>query len=178
MIEQEQTEATKQEKPLWIGMLKAALLGLMIGAVLASLAYISTQQPKVWFDRQWAGLALYRGGYRSWTLSFCDGFTIAPGTYTNGLAKMVPVTLDLKTMKMRYGYHWPTFSHSDLRPFLKANNLGDGWPPQDIRTTSNVFLTVPDVTALNWGSNIVLTVTNTGTMQIDFPPDISRGDNP
>jgi hypothetical protein len=51
-------------------------------------------------------------------------------------------------------------------------------PPQDIRTTSNVFLTVPDVTALNWGSNIVLTVTNTGTMQIDFPPDISRGDNP
>lgn len=108
----EQTEGTEPEKKSPLGRF---LFHFLIVVAAAGIGYLCSQQPKVWFDRQWAGLALYKGGYRSWTLSFCDGFTIAPGTYTNAIAKMVPVTIDEKTGTLRYGYHWPKYHHVDIR---------------------------------------------------------------
>jgi hypothetical protein len=36
------------------------------------LGYLASQKPKVWCDREWAGVALLKGGYRSWTMRFCD----------------------------------------------------------------------------------------------------------
>lgn len=151
-----------KENPPW----RALFWGCISGLIAAFVGYISTQQPKVWFDRQWCGLALCRGGYRSWTLSFCDGFTLAPlkkEITTQDLShppietrfKMVPVTIDEKKGTMRYGYHWPTYSHSDLRPFLKRNNLGDGWNAQNIIVQSNVVFTVTNIGNLrfDWGTN-------------------------
>lgn len=110
-----------KEKPVWLGALLVCLVGGVAGFAMALSIYISTQQPKLWLDRQWAGLALYKGGYRSWSLSFCDGFTIAPGTYTNALARMVPVTIDEKQGTTRYGYHWPKYAHNDIRLLLKKH---------------------------------------------------------
>jgi len=46
---------------------------IFVISVIISLAYISTQKPKVWCNRQWAGLALYKGRYRSWCVTFRDG---------------------------------------------------------------------------------------------------------
>ncbi len=163
--QQEETEATEKGKLTWWQLLFIVFNCWLVVNVLVAGVYISTQQPKVWFDRQWAGLALCKGGYRSWTLTFCDGFTIAPGSYTNGIAKMVPVTIDERKGTMRYGYHWPRYNHSDIRNFLEGT-------PGNYRVKSNVFVS----SGLNWGtnltasgsSNIVLTVTNTGDVHLKF----------
>lgn len=83
----------------------AALVGLVIGATI----YASTQRPKVWCDRQWAGIALYNGGYRSWTLSFCDGFAHLDG-------KWQPVVVETNGYRKGY-FHWPKYGHVDVRKF-------------------------------------------------------------
>ena len=97
------------------------LTNICLVAVLCWAGYLGTQQPKVWFNRQWAGVALYRGGYRSWHLSFCDGFTVQ----VDGL--LGPVVFK-KNGEVRSGYYLlPKFGRADARPFLK----GEIVPEQD-----------------------------------------------
>lgn len=68
-----------------------------------------SQQPKVWCNRQWAGVALLKGGYRSWTISFCDGFL--------GGIETQPVVVTATGYRKGY-YHWPKFDHVDVREFI------------------------------------------------------------
>ena len=83
--------------------------------------YLATQQPKVWCDRQWAGLALYRGGCRSWTVSFCDGFAVFDDDI--GPGHWEPFTFGGPEGIQR-GYHrWPQFNHADIRGLLQSNRV-------------------------------------------------------
>jgi len=84
------------------------ILLFAFASVILAGTYIWSQQPKIWWNRQHAGFALFRGGYRSWVIQFCDG-----ETFING--KFQPVVVDeLKGVRPGY-YRWPRFRHSDLR---------------------------------------------------------------
>lgn len=146
--------------PTFLLALKDFAITLVVGAIGAWFGYLGSQQPKVWFDRQWAGMALYKGGYRSWTLSFCDGFTVAPGTYTNGIVKMVPVTIDTKSGKMRYGYHWPTYAHTDIRRLITEQGEIRPGVKVDYGLVTNSTSAWP--VNLSGMSNITIQLTNTG----------------
>jgi len=101
-------------KSFWRGLNRRAyLLGVVVGLGVI-VGYMLSQQPKIWCDRQWAGIALYKGGYRSWTLTFCDGFQRIDGKW-----QRVTIT----TNSIRKGYHWPTYRHADLK------RLGIAPPP-------------------------------------------------
>lgn len=69
--------------------------------------YILTQQPKVWCDRESAGIALLKGGYRSWKLRFCDGYVHRDGQWQ-------PIVFTANTYRNGY-FSWPKFSHVDVR---------------------------------------------------------------
>jgi hypothetical protein len=71
------------------------------------LGYVASQKPKVWCNRQWAGIALLNGGYRSWTMRFCDGEAFLDG-------KMQPVVITTNGYRKGY-FSWPQFSHVDVR---------------------------------------------------------------
>lgn len=90
---------------------KTILILRVFAAVLLFIsAYILTQRPKVWCDQEWAGIALTRGGYRSWTMRFCDG-----RTWFDGKLKPVVIT----TNGYREGYFWfPQFNHVDVRKII------------------------------------------------------------
>jgi hypothetical protein len=80
----------------------------LLAAAVAPLIWILTQRPRVWADRQWAGMALTRGHYRSWSVSFCDGFRLDE-------SGMVPVVIE--NGKVRDGYFSsPRFAHCAVPP--------------------------------------------------------------
>ncbi len=83
------------------------ILGALLFCFVAgTVAYVLTQRPKVWCNRQWAGIALTKGGYRSWHVSFCDGEMLIGD-------KFHPVVLEGDG---RIGYYrWPRFGHIDVR---------------------------------------------------------------
>lgn len=87
-------------KIMWIGI---AVVGLVFGA------YVAWQQPKVWCNKQWAGVALLRGGYRSWTVSFCDG-----QTWLDNTGKLYPVVVTTNGYRKGF-YRFPKFNHVDVR---------------------------------------------------------------
>jgi hypothetical protein len=116
---------------------RSAIFLLSALAILSLAAwYLHYQDAKIWCDRQWAGLALYRGGYRSWTLTFADGFTLENG-------KQVPITIDRGKGVVRRGYHWPQFAHTDIRPFLFG--LANG----SIKVTNYADVTIVN-SSTNW----------------------------
>lgn len=84
-------------------------------AVAASLlwcGYIGSQQPHCWCNREWAGISLSKGGYRSWSMRFCDGMQSLPS------GKMQPVVI-LPGGRIRNGYYrWPRFHHADVRKMI------------------------------------------------------------
>ena len=88
-------------------MKRKTLLVLCGAAVAAWLGYVASQKPKIWCDRQWAGIALLKGGYRSWTMRFCDGEAFLDG-------KMQPVVVTTNGYRKGY-FAWPQFSHVDVR---------------------------------------------------------------
>jgi len=97
---------------------------LFAAAWLVTLAiYLKTQDCKFWCDRQWAGVALYHGGYRSWSLTFCDGFVV------DDAGKYHPITIHKKDGKgtLRRGYHWPQFTHRDFRGLLTISEGTNLW---------------------------------------------------
>jgi hypothetical protein len=87
---------------------------ILIGAGLAAgfLGYIASRQPRVWCNRESAGLMLLRGGYRSWSVWFCDGFTEIDGRFQ-------PVVIENGRVRLGY-YRWPRFRHCDVRSLPKA----------------------------------------------------------
>jgi hypothetical protein len=88
-------------------MVKITLVGLVTIMVIGWLGYLASQQPKIWCNRQGAGIILLKGGYRSWTMRFCDGEAFIDG-------KMQPVVIT--PTGCRKGYFWrPQFGHLDVR---------------------------------------------------------------
>lgn len=90
-------------------MRKNPLIAAWVAAVgcICWLGYVESQDVQVWCNEEWAGIALRKGGYRSWTMRFCDGH--AP---INGKWQPVVVT----TNGLRRGYfYWPQFGHCDVR---------------------------------------------------------------
>jgi hypothetical protein len=86
---------------LWI------TVGLAAVVSSAVLGYVASQKPQVWCNRQWAGIALIKGGYRSWTARFCDGEAEIDG-------KMQPVVVTTNGYRKGY-FWWPQFGHVDVR---------------------------------------------------------------
>jgi hypothetical protein len=86
---------------------------LLFACLVAVWFYASSQRPKVWWNDHTAGVALLKGGYRSWTLQFCDGYTLIDG-------KMQPVVVDdLKGVRPGH-YRWPKFRYCDLRSVTRT----------------------------------------------------------
>ena len=79
--------------------------------------YIATQEPRIWCDAQSAGLAMCKGGYRAWTVSFCDGKAFLRGQWRPCIYTAVEggrVVLD--TNGVREGFYTvPRFRHCDLK---------------------------------------------------------------
>jgi hypothetical protein len=82
-------------------------VGTLAVACIGLLGYVATQQPKIWCDHQWAGVCLLKGGYRSWTMRFCDGDASIAG-------KMQPVVITPTGYRKGY-FRWPQFNHVDVR---------------------------------------------------------------
>lgn len=59
------------------------------------LGYIISQEPKVWCNRQWAGIALLKGHYRAWHVTYSHGYQMIDG-------------------KRKYWHHRPRFMHVDM----------------------------------------------------------------
>lgn len=82
-------------------------VGLLVFGFVCLFGYVASQKPKVWCNHQWAGIALLKGGYRSWTMSFCDGQAFLDG-------KVQPVVITTNGYRKGY-FSWPQFSHVDTR---------------------------------------------------------------
>jgi len=82
----------------------------------AVIAYIGTQDPKFWWNDEWAGMMLRKGGYRSWSMRFCDGRTLG----SDGKWKCVIIQGQTNMMVGRYW--WPRFSHVDMRGYITNLN--------------------------------------------------------
>lgn len=79
----------------------------VLTVLLCWIGYLASQKPKISVNRQHAKLMLLKGGYRAWTLTFCDGETIIDGRWQS-----VVIT----TNGVRAGYYrWPRYSHVDVR---------------------------------------------------------------
>jgi len=96
----------------WIALVLSAAWLLIAAAA----GYVATQQPQFPFTAEHVGVLLFKGGYRGWWISFCDGWQRVDGRWR-------PVTIDVERQSIRYGYHWPHFHHSDIRPYLRAQGL-------------------------------------------------------
>jgi len=83
------------------------ILGFLLIILIGWAGYLFSQQPRVWINRQWAGLSLLRGGYRSWSFSFSDGLTPIDG-------KWQPVVIETNGYRPGY-FSWPKYAHVDLR---------------------------------------------------------------
>lgn len=81
------------------------------------LGYVISQKPKIWCDREWAGICFVNGDYRSWSLRFCDGQTLIDG-------KMEHVVITTNGYRKGY-YPWPKFRHVHVR---NAKITGDSQP--------------------------------------------------
>lgn len=116
--------------------IKLIALAVVTTSAVLTLIYITSQKPRAWCSRQWAGIALLKGGYRSWTVRFCDG-----EAYIGGKRQPVVVT----TNGFHKGYYsWPMFSHIDTRKIkitgpnptniLKVNVFGEPKTNQNKQT--------------------------------------------
>lgn len=92
-------------KRFWIGFLFCSL-----GMAGGFMGYLLTQQPKVFCNRESAGLVLLKGHYRSWSMTYSDGLTLIDGKFQPASFTMsngIPVG-------MRKGYRWPKLHHVDM----------------------------------------------------------------
>lgn len=83
------------------------ILLLMLLLIAIGIAFYWHEDVRFWCDSQSTGLALFRGGYRSWSLNYSDGSMWKRG-------KLVAVTIDEKAGTIREGYHWPKYRHVDM----------------------------------------------------------------
>lgn len=83
-------------------------IGMLVVLVCVSwLGYVLSQRPGIGFTREWAQIYLLKGGYRSWTMRFCDGQALIDG-------KFQPVVITTNGYRAGY-YSWPKFQHLDTR---------------------------------------------------------------
>src|SRR6266852_1481332 len=53
---------------------KLAILAALVLPLLILGTYISTQEPKLSVSPEFTAIILLKGGYRSWSVSICDGY--------------------------------------------------------------------------------------------------------
>lgn len=90
------------------------ILLMLVLALAGGAVYVGSQQPHFWCNSEWAGISLVRGGYRSWTMRFCDGYTLHDGKWSPVTLKIISTNPPQTEILYRH-YRFPAFAHTDAR---------------------------------------------------------------
>jgi hypothetical protein len=94
------------------------VMALAIGG--AAAGYVAHQNGRGVFGPEMTGLILTKGGYRSWSVSWCDG-KLFDGKKWRPVSFIGP---ERAFTGMRIGYRWPRYRHFDIRPLVESGVIG------------------------------------------------------